>query len=101
MVLEPIICGIPTITTNAPPMNEWVAGTVLCKAHLSSEHSLPRRRGCGLAPLYDVDTQSLVTAIEEMETCNLSRLSKLALEFRGELAPARVKAQWQKVLQQV
>jgi glycosyltransferase involved in cell wall biosynthesis len=101
MVLEPLICGIPTITANVPPMNEWTAGTLLCESRPSAEPSLPRQRGCGSAPLYDVDENSLTTAIEELEASDLSRLSKQALEFRCELAPETVKAQWHAALQQL
>jgi hypothetical protein len=99
MVLEPIICGIPTITSNPPPMNEWTDGTILCGSRLSEELSLPRRRGVGSAPLYDVDENSLTSAIEELEATDLARLSKRALEFRRELAPDRVRKQWKTALQ--
>jgi hypothetical protein len=101
MVLEPILAGIPTITTAVSPMNEWPKGTLLCKAAPSSEDSLPRRRGIGSALLHDVDTGSLAALLEGLEECDLSNLSKQALEFRRELAPQRVKAQWQLALQQL
>jgi glycosyltransferase involved in cell wall biosynthesis len=100
MVLEPILCGIPTITTDVPPMNEWLAGTVLCRADLSSEHALPRRRGLGSATLHDADIPSLTAAIEDIETRDLSGLSKQALELRRELAPERVRTRWRMALQQ-
>jgi hypothetical protein len=82
-------------------MNEWPKGTLLCKAAPSSEDSLPRRRGIGSALLHDVDTGSLAALLEGLEECDLSNLSKQALEFRRELAPQRVKAQWQLALQQL
>lgn len=99
MVLEPILCGIPTITTNVPPMNEWGHGTLTCPARLSPDKPVPVTRGIGCAHLVDVDVNALASMIENMEGRNLSALSQSALEFRKQFDRAAVRIEWQTFLQ--
>jgi glycosyltransferase involved in cell wall biosynthesis len=99
MVLEPILCGIPTITTNVPPMNEWQHGTLTCPAYLSPDKPVPVTRGIGCAHLVDVDVNVLASIVENLEGRNSLVLSRGALEFRKRFDHAAVRIEWQKFLQ--
>jgi glycosyltransferase involved in cell wall biosynthesis len=101
MVLEPILCGIPTITTDAPPMNEWPQGIKACRAHESGEKSIPRARGIGSAPLFDVSIRSLTAQIEEAEQHDISELAKGAQRLRAEFAHHVVRARWCEALKHI
>lgn len=98
MVLEPILCGIPTITTDLAPMNEWRNGTICCRASISNDKSLPEERGIGSAALGDVDVPSLGSLIEALEDQDLTRLSRSALELRKQFRHADVRREWIRAL---
>lgn len=99
MVLEPLLCGIPTITTNAPPMNEWRDGSLCVRCSRSMEPPIPRTRGIGSATLVDIDQSALRAAIEQVAESDLQTLSAAAREFRERFEHRKMRAKWLSALQ--
>jgi len=98
MVIEPLLCGIPTITTGRPPMNEYAQGTVFCEALESKDMSYPRQRGIGCAPLFDVIIPTLTKLLEDLESTDVSSLAHEARLFREQFDHTKVRDAWNTLL---
>lgn len=94
MIFEPLLCGIPTLVADAPPMNELKSGTVFCQGMYSMTQSIPVTRGIGLAQLFDINIDNLACLIEQLEATNVQTLSLSALEFRKRHSPSVIRREW-------
>ena len=97
-ILEPTVCGIPVITSNYPPMNEYGTGNLLVKVDKSKSIPYPRTKGVEHSHLVVPSESHLCRAIEWCTNNNLSHLSKRNQEWTNKnVTPEIILKKWQQL----
>lgn len=99
MVIEPLSCGIPVITTDYPPMNEYVQSKeMLVRKRWFKRKGFPTN-WVKHAHLRLPDVNDIARKIEWCASNDLAEISKINREFaQANLMPEHLKQSWSEAL---
>lgn len=98
-ILEAFLSGLPTITLNFPPMNEYTNNTMLlADANFGLSPVKPIQPSCFHAFLKSVNERSLTQKIEYLARTDLSIFGADVQVLREHLKGSRVRSLWSSAL---
>jgi len=100
-ILEPVVCGIPTITLNYPPMSEYVIHKQIRVGKLPFKRTCFARRAAGIKHAH-LRLPSQSSLIDAMEWCASNDLAAISMANRSwameRFSPAHLKQLWSDAL---